>query len=193
MLSVKRCGVPAFLNRAAACQRLLQSSNVQFRARASLRYEDSDEESGQGKRKTRCVWPQCTCTQQYLLWLLIEVYIFRIFMSVKIIRLLGECRTHLPLSLFTRVKNMPPEGFTLTDVERSCDRNEVFCRTPLHVWELKCPKCLGSGSVAVDRRKKKSRILSVCPQCSGLGHVRYISSDLDGANSIPYYLLRNID
>jgi len=106
---------------------------------------------------------------------------------------IASCRAHLPLSLFSRVKNMPPEGFTLTDGERSCDRNEVFCRTPLHVWELKCPKCLGSGNVAVDRRKKKSRILSVCPQCSGLGHVRYISSDLDGANSIPYYLLRHID
>ena len=88
-------------------------------------------------------------------------------------------RNHLPISLYTKVANIPPEGYTLTEIERSCDRNEKFCKTPLHVWECECPVCHGTGNVSYDR-PKKTRILSVCPVCSGLGVVRYISADVEG-------------
>ncbi|WPT10699.1 hypothetical protein PSENEW3n2_00001871 [Picochlorum sp. SENEW3] len=99
-------------------------------------------------------------------------------------------RTHLPMSLLVRMKDIPPEGYTLSEKDRTCNVEEQFCRTPLHVWEIKCPECHATGNLPVVR-KRKTRILCVCPTCSGLGFVRYVSSEITEEDAEGYSLLRD--
>jgi hypothetical protein len=96
----------------------------------------------------------------------------------------------LAISLLTKVPNIPPEGYTLSEYDRSCDTQESFCRTPIHVWEVHCPECSATGKVPL-RRKGKNRILVVCPRCSGLRFVRYISSEITDEDAEGFSLLRN--
>ena len=82
--------------------------------------------------------------------------------------------THLPLTLFKRLTNLPFEGRTLTPTEESCDPYEELCKTPLHVWEERCKRCYGSGHVrgSASRGRGGARArgsLNVCLICTGLG------------------------
>lgn len=98
----------------------------------------------------------------------------------------------MPMSLLVRMKDIPPEGYTLSEQDRTCNIEEKFCRTPLHVWEIKCPECHATGKLPVVR-KRKNRILCVCPTCSGLGFVRYVSSEITEEDAEGYSLLRDED
>ena len=69
------------------------------------------------------------------------------------------CRSHLSMSLLVKFPNVPEDGYTLSEYDRSCDVTEKFCKTPVHVWEIHCPECRAAGKVPV-HRKRKNRILS---------------------------------
>ena len=92
-------------------------------------------------------------------------------------RCVYSCR-HLSLSLFTRVNDVPPDGAVLTPAEECCDPFLSNCRTPIYVWETKCPQCSGSGTVNT-RGSRGRRALSTCLSCAGIGFVRRISKELD--------------
>lgn len=94
------------------------------------------------------------------------------------------------MSLLVKFPNVPEDGYTLSEYDRSCDVTEKFCKTPVHVWEIHCPECRSAGKVPV-HRKRKNRILSVCPRCSGLGFVRYVSSDITEEDEEGYTMMRS--
>jgi hypothetical protein len=78
------------------------------------------------------------------------------------------------MSMFKRLGNLPFDGRTLTTSEESCDPYEELCKTPLHVWEVKCTRCCGTGHarLSASRGRGGSRArgsLSICLVCSGLG------------------------
>lgn len=85
------------------------------------------------------------------------------------------CHSHLAMNLLVKFPGIPDEGSTLSTYDRECDIETSFCRTPLHVWEIHCPECRATGKVPIVR-KRKTRIMSTCPRCSGLGFVRYVSA-----------------
>lgn len=95
------------------------------------------------------------------------------------------------MNLLVKFPGIPEEGSTLTTYDRECDVETQFCRTPLHVWEIHCPECRATGRVPVVR-KRKSRIMSTCPRCSGLGFVRYVSArDIAEDDSEGFSLMRS--
>jgi hypothetical protein len=94
------------------------------------------------------------------------------------------------MSLLAKFPGIPEEGSTLSEYDRACDVTETFCRTPMHVWEIHCPECGATGKVPVERRRK-TRILSVCARCSGLGFVRYVSADITEEDSEGFSLMRS--
>jgi len=105
--------------------------------------------------------------------------------------ILHVCRSHLTMNLLVKFPGIPEEGSTLTTYDRECDVETQFCRTPLHVWEIHCPECRATGRVPVVR-KRKSRIMSTCPRCSGLGFVRYVSArDIAEDDSEGFSLMRS--
>ncbi|DBA84806.1 hypothetical protein WJX77_002337 [Trebouxia sp. C0004] len=82
----------------------------------------------------------------------------------------------LPVSLYWPYKNLPPDGQTRTEKEESCNPEEKFCQTPMHVFERACKACTGTGSISSNSRGRRRTASYVCTICHGLGYVRHTSS-----------------
>lgn len=87
-------------------------------------------------------------------------------------------RPHLPSSLFRPFAKLPPDGKTLTPDEEACDPETSLCKTKIHVWEVKCPACYGTGLITASGSHGR-RSLCTCLQCTGLGYVRHTSSQVE--------------
>lgn len=84
------------------------------------------------------------------------------------------CSHNMPVSLFMPFSKLPPKGKSLTPEQESCDVNEKFCDTPVHVWEVKCVVCFGTG--ATRSCGKKFNKMGMCLRCHGVGYIRHASS-----------------
>ena len=87
---------------------------------------------------------------------------------------LFHCCSHLGMSLFHRFDNdsLPADGETLTPSDQCCDPHNNNCKTPMHVWEARCPRCNGSGVISYvegGSRRRSRRRLATCAACSGVG------------------------
>lgn len=82
----------------------------------------------------------------------------------------------LPVSLYWPYKNLPPDGQTRTEKEESCNPEEKYCQTPMHVFERACKACTGTGSISSNSRGRRRTASHVCTVCHGLGYVRHTSS-----------------
>ena len=126
---------------------------------------------------------------------LLRPHVFHTMNQVITMRHIGHRRgLHLAMSLFTVLKgdSLPPEGQTLTSADQCCDPYNSICKTPLDVWETKCPRCGGSGMVRNSTGGHGSRRgLASCLACSGMGFVRHVSADETSARDV--YTLNRAD
>ena len=102
----------------------------------------------------------------------------------------GDDQLTLSLLLPFGEGGLPPKGKTRFQKEEECDPWTQNCKTEAHVWESKCPKCFGTGTVIAGSRGHRTRrrarrygaggasfsSLSTCPKCLGTGYVRHSSA-----------------
>eukprot|EP00877_Chromochloris_zofingiensis_P005923 jgi/Chrzof1/1584/Cz10g13120.t1 len=87
----------------------------------------------------------------------------------------GHSNEGLGLSLFHPFKRLPAEGRTVPLEEELCDIEVQNCKTPLHVYEMKCSHCAGSGWAKGSANGRRGS-LHTCLVCKGLGYVRRTSA-----------------
>eukprot|EP01025_Chloroclados_australasicus_P021611 TRINITY_DN2269_c0_g1_i1.p2 TRINITY_DN2269_c0_g1~~TRINITY_DN2269_c0_g1_i1.p2 ORF type:complete len:216 (+),score=5.28 TRINITY_DN2269_c0_g1_i1:148-795(+) len=78
----------------------------------------------------------------------------------------------LPLSMYSRFEQLPPDGKLQTEQEETCDPFTQRCQTPTFVYESKCRACTGTGMIASGSSRRGRHTLYTCMHCHGLGYVR---------------------
>jgi len=86
----------------------------------------------------------------------------------------------------------PPTLVPRSPDQEFCDPYNQRCREPIYVWESKCGKCHGTGTVS-SAAGHRSRALFSCPLCNGLGYLRLTSTDGPTASMAEDALERTIN